>query len=250
MKSNKKTLFKAQKNRVRKYFLLFSIVFTVMLGKETQVAAQELQQVDDLSHVDFSNSMITTDCCPVVKQRIDSAINNAPIVFEGRMIKMIYGTANCYYLFEVEKVYRGGERLQAGTVEVIVKNPQWQSSAADVPMVFSPRWHIIFAKEVEGEGAFDANNPIKLELVNDKIYTASCFGECAERIYDNRGEQIGYKTPYYVGYRRLSYRTKQEVRDFISTYGLLPTDVPKADTLKILTTREIKELEQKNNNNH
>ena len=246
MKVRKKVLFKAQKNRVRKYFLLFSIVFTILLGNETQVVAQELQQADDLSHVDFSNSIITTDCCPVVKQRIDSAMNNAPFVFEGRMIKKENGSMNDYFLFEVEKVYRGGERLQAGTVEVIVKYPQWQSSAADVPMVFSPRWHIIFAKEVEGGGAFDANNPIKLELVNDKVYNASCFWECAEQIYDNRGEQIGYRTPYYAGYRHLSYRTKQEVRDFISAYGLLPTDVPKADTLKILTTREIKRLEQEN----
>jgi hypothetical protein len=185
---------------------------------------------------DFSNPVLTTDCCPKQKQRIDDVINTAPFVFEGRMIKeMSGGTYAWYYLFEIEKVYRGGERLQAGTVEIIVKLPMIIAEDKHWPVDFYHGWHILFAKEIEGTGAFDANNSIKLELLDDKYYTAS-------RFRPSRGKGVSL---YYTGFD-MNFREQEDVRDFIATYGLTPTDVPKVvDTLKTSSHREIKEAKEK-----
>ena len=233
-----KNVLKTHRTKISKHFIMFFMFLAIVLGKGTDVIAQERQQEDELSHVDFSNPVMTTDCCQLMKQRMDSIINNAPYVFEGRMIKKENGSCDDYYLFEVEKVYRGGERLQAGTVEVIARCPR---EPGDPPTAgFLPRWCILFAKEIEGgRGAFDANNSIKLELfyINDKYHTSG-FGETAERVYDDRGEFVRYKKTYYGSFAAL-FRTKEEVRDFIGTYGLFPMDIQKADKLKTFTWREI-----------
>ena len=237
MKANKKTLFKAQKNRVSKNLMIFLVLLSILLGNETQVVAQ-LQ-------VDFSNPRITTDCCPEFKQKLDSMINNAPFVFEGQMIKRFMGGNYVAYLFEIEKVYRGGKRLQAGTVEVIVKNPQWISNVSDYSVQFAEATYIVFAKEIESVGAFDANNSIKLELLDDKGYKASCFGGRSAfpmgvmPIEDSAHLRVSF----YRGFE-LNFKTKQEVLDFMGTFGLSSANVSKADTLKILSRREIEELEQ------
>jgi hypothetical protein len=230
MKVQKETLVKAQteRNRVKKHYVLLLIFFSALLGNGVQVVAQEPWKPD------FSNPVMTTDCCPVLKQKIDSAIYNAPIVFEGRMIKSVCGIANDYYLFEIEKVYRGGERLQAGTVEVIVKYPESVGSMYDHPAGFAPRDYILFAKEIEGGGTFDANNSIKLELVNDKAFTASCFSPA----------EVDGSICYHIG-DYVFFRTKQEVLDFMGSYGLSSArNMPKADTLKTLSRREIEEAKK------
>jgi len=241
----KREVRNAQKSRSRskvsKHFLMFFMFLSIVLGRGTQVMSQERQQVDDLSHVDFSNRVLTTDCCPIAKQRLDSIMNNAPIVFEGRVVNR--SGYSC--LFEIEKVYRGGERLQAGTVEVIVSS---------LIVSLSSGWHIIFAKAIEGgeSSAFDANNSVKLELfhLDDSFDCEGCvplvsyFAEVAERMYDNRGEVAGYRTPYYSSTLGFRSRTKQEVLNFIGGYGLRPTDVPKADTLKTLSWGEIEKAKE------
>ena len=205
---------------------IFAILLTAMFGIETQLVAQERQRLGG-GGPSFENPVITTDCCPWHRQILDSVMNNTPFVFEGRMIKSeFYGRLDDSYLFEIEKVYRGGERLQAGTVEIV-----------DRLVAFMPRlnfyrgWYIIFAKEIETQGAFDANNSVKLELFYiDDTESASYWGEERDDTYKGL-------------YSR--FRTKEEVRNLLATYGLTPTDVPKADTLKILSYREIKEAKEK-----
>ena len=102
---------------------------------------------------------------------------------------------------------------------------------------FSHRWHLLFAKEIDGYGAFDANNPIKLELFD-------IFGY-SENGYSIPGfAEVSGDISYYSGFGSLNFKTKEEMLNFLSTYGLSPTNAPKADTLKVLTKREIEEARQ------
>ena len=208
--------------------LLFLII---LFGKINPLAAQ----------ADFSNWIITTDCCPKEKNRIDSIINNAPFVFEGRMIKWSPGLYYDSYLFEIEKIYRGGEQLQAGTVEIISKLPNEPSDPS--PANFGYSRYIIFAKEINSItvrsyerideygrigninifnidtlGVFDANNSIKLEVFyNDYFSITSCIRELDD---------------YYRSEFALNFKTRKELLDFLSRYGLSPTDIPKLERLK------------------
>jgi len=198
------------------------------------------------------NAVLTTDCCPRQKQKVDSIINNAPFVFEGRVIKIMNGRFQLYYLFEIEKVYRGGERLQAGTVEIVSRGVEetWTP-----PVSLANRRYIIFAKEIESGGAFDANNPIKLDLFYSE------YSEQTSRDYNffnsmfveySNGEAVSREfSHYYTGFSSLfideyalRFGTKKALLDFFATYGLFPTDMPKADTLKNLSYREIEEARQ------
>jgi hypothetical protein len=188
-----------------------------------------------LTPVDLSNQILND---AKYKQRLDGVINNAPFVFEGRMIGRSFGHLDDSYLFEIEKVYRGGERLQAGTVEIVVIMPIEVLMNRSL-MGFSYDWHIIFAKEVVGygEGAFDANNTIKLELCNDNSDNPSCFQPEKNIISSNNRDT--YELSHYNGFY-LNYRTAEEVRDFLANYyNLLPTDMPKADTVKNRTYYDI-----------
>ena len=214
------------------------LTFLIVIGKETQLAAQ----VGGYPHIpNFSNHVITTDCCPDYKRKLDSIMIHAPFVFEGRMIKRVYGNFYDSYLFEIEKVYKGGERLQSGTVEIVAKIDPREPPLAG----FAYGWHIILAKETDVPGTFDANNSIKLELFhNDEFYTTSYFVE----ISDNKRYQreIGVENePYYTSKLSLNYKTKEEVRDFLASYGLSPTDIPKADTVKTLSEKDKKIAKEK-----
>jgi len=195
---------------VSKHLIVFVFFLAVMLGSGMKLIAQ----------VDFSNRVINSDCCPKEKRIAEDIMNNAPFVFEGRMIKQVYGSFNDYYLFEIEKVYRGGERLQAGTVEIIVRMPNVITDVSR-PVSFHTAWYIIFAKETD-VGTFEANNSIKLELYNDNAYTPSRFGVSRD---------------YYNGLF-LNFQTKDDVRNFLTTYNLFSTDMPKADTLMTLSARD------------
>jgi len=216
------------KNKVSKSFVVCVIFFATMLGNGIRLVAQEERQIVGGGHqVNYSNPVFTTDCCPELKNIVDSIMNNATFVFEGRMIKEILYADDHYrydsYLFEIEKVYRGGERLQAGTVELIVDKAKTPLTASHVR--FYSSWYIIFAKETDDPSFVEANNPIKLELFyNDKYDRYSCFVE-------RRG---GYTSDLGI-----NFQTKGEVQNFLSTYNLRPTDIPQADTLKTLSKREI-----------
>ena len=50
-----------------------------VLGLETKGVAQEY----DPNYVDYSNSGITTDCCPQYKQKLANIFNGATFIFEG-----------------------------------------------------------------------------------------------------------------------------------------------------------------------
>jgi len=204
--------------RASKRLAMFLVFLAAMLGGRMELVAQNRISIvyDNYSYApdeerarkpDFSNPVMTTDCCPKVKNKVDSIMNNAPFVFEGRMIK--WDTGSTSYLFEIEKVYRGGKQLQVGTVEVIAKLKR------ETFRSFSYGWHIIFAKEINDTGSFDANNSIKLELYNNDVYDPSCFG-----VQGN----------YYRGFG-LNFESKESMRDFLASYNLLPADIPKADII-------------------
>jgi hypothetical protein len=244
------------------------LVFLFIFGsKETKLAAQERRNVHG-ELVDFSNRAITTDCCLWNKRRIDSIMNNAPIIFEGRMIKGEGGLFYNSYLFEIGKVYRGGERLKSGSIEIISSYSDGISPIALTPASFTSGWHIIFAKEINSItvhtcdrsgsnvnvfnidtlGVFDANNSIKLELfyVEQSYSTggqhaipSSYFAEIPEVTLSNETLIIG-GISHYSGFS-LNFITQKAVRDFLAIYGLSPISVPKADTVKSLCFREIKE---------
>ena len=216
-----KVLLKARIG-VSKHLVVFLNFLTAICGIHTQVIAQ-VSKKKIPERPDFTNQAITTDCCPMRKGIVDSVINNAPFVFEGRMIK--YDPSSLSHLFEIEKVYRGGERLQAGTVEVVVK----MSHPIEPLTRFFNGWHIIFAKEINDLGSFEANNAIKLELYNDYAEDPSLLQEWAG---------------YYSGL--LDFQTKEGARDFLFTYyNLSPTDIPKADTLMTLSGSDIREAKKK-----
>ena len=214
------------------------VFLAIVLGKESQISAQ-----------DFSNPVITTDCCPDLKKIVDSVIKHAPFVFEGRMIKKTSGKRNMYYLFEIEKVYRGKKQLQAGTVEIIEK---WSIFAEEdkidvVDSVYGNPWCIVFAKETDIPGAFDANNSIKLELFytgKNTFSTSSLFREITPKRCCN-GKVVTDPAYYSSKCLSLNFKTQKEVRDFLRTYKLCPKDISKkADILK---TQTYKEIEKANN---
>jgi hypothetical protein len=224
-------------------FLSFCIFLAIFLSSNNSLFGQEPQPIAPPLSPDFSNRVITTDCCPKYKKTLDSIMNNAPFVLEGRVIKQIYGNLYNSYLFEIEKVYRGGERLQAGTVELVAKIPRNSMEEPPLP-VFSPRWYTLFAKEIDESGVFDANNSIKLEIFNnDEFGNISVFGEALENIY-SKGEVLERRLSHYAGLA-LSFKTKTEVRDFLANYGLYPQDVSKTDTLKVLTIKDIEKIKEK-----
>lgn len=226
--------------------LLFFALITVFTGKENLLFAQ--------IRPNFSNPIISTDNYPRHKQKLDSIMNNAPFVFEGRMIKggVTYGYKDkdgyfySCYLFEIEKVYRGGERLHGGTVEVVSRIPNYMGEPSFVG--FSDAvWYILFAKEVNTAGIFDANNDIKLEIYyNDTYYNdshhgdISYFSELFKHEYDDRGNMISQKVTSYGGLS-LKFNTQKELRVFLETYSLYPTDIPKADIIKKSTYKEAEE---------
>ena len=217
-------LKQARRVNVSKRLAVFIIFLTALCGTHMQVAAQ----VDGIPYIpDFSNPVIHTDCCPEFKEAVDNIMNNAPFVFEGRMIKIKTGAEYRSYLFEIEKVYRGGERLQAGTIELVGTLP------TDVS--FGEGWYLIFAKESARPSSFEANNPLKLEIFyHHKFYYH----------YTNTNSYFTEIDDYYTSGMFLRYHTKEEVRDFLATYNLFPTDIPKADTLKTLSEKD-KELARK-----
>ena len=230
MKVFRRPRVQTHKTKVSKHFLMFFMFLALLLGKEMQLVAQDLLYPP--RKPDFSNPIITSNCCPKYKNTVDNIINNAPFVLEGHIIKETYGIDYNYYLFEIEKVYRGCERLQSGTIEILTRHPDTPEEPPAV--TFLHRWHVIFAKEIEGGGAFDANNSIKLELFyNDRFYNPSFFGEIE---YEGK--------PIYHGLE-LVFKTKNDVYDFLTTYKLSSTDVSKADTLKTLSKREIEKLKEK-----
>ena len=110
------------------FFRVVVVMFlTAMFGTETKLAAQQSKQPD------WANMLFHKD----------SVLTNAPFVFEGRMIGgTSHGPFNVgrSYLFEIEKVYRGGERLQAGTVEVIVR---LNENGLGLTHLFS-KWYLTF----------------------------------------------------------------------------------------------------------
>ena len=227
------------------YKILLCFIFLVaLMCKENKMVAQPIDEEDK-----FKNRIITTDNFPKEKKVIDSIMNHAPYIFEGRMIGGGIGyrykqdSLNEYscYLFEIEKVYRGGERLKEGTVEIVTRKfRDW----GDPPNVgFANTSYFIFAQEVNVAGLFEANNDIKLALfyatiqVSGRERITSCFQEMA--------------TPYPIHYASnfgLSFKTKEDVRDFLATYSLLPIDRPKADTLMTFTKQRADDIRKAEEN--
>ena len=80
--------------------------------------------------------------------------------------------------------------------------------------------------------AFDANNPVKLELFYHYFRVTSYFEKVP-------GWQVSIEEDYYSGFG-LNFNTKEDMRKFLSSYGLSPTDIPKADTLNNLSKIQIK----------
>ena len=236
---------------------------TAMLGVEMQLVAQVYSHFGDPppTKVNFSNPIMTTDCCPEYKGKIEEIINNAPFVFEGRFVKeglsskrsmhlekgdstnpaySLYNGHVLYrsYLFEIEKVYRGGERLKAGTIEVIVTRSRFYD-----PITLYQGWYLLFAKEIDILGAFDVNNTVKLELYSDKYLLSSLFGDVYDIKIANQ-EVVAREFSHYMGFSSLNFRTKEDIRNFLVPYGLISTDMPKADTLKTLSREEIEEAKE------
>ena len=85
-----------------------------------------------------------------------------------------------------------------------------------------------------------------MELFTDEFdMQTSYFGEVLNNKYAN-GDVIARELSHYEGFESIRFKTKEEVRNFLATYGnLFPTDVPKADTLKTLSHREIKEAKER-----
>ena len=259
-----------------KKFYQFTVLFiflSIMFGRETQLTAQVGRMINGPRPADFSNTVLTHDCCPEVRKKLDSIINNAPFVFEGRVIGGEIGGPHGSYLFEIEKVYRGGERLQAGTVEIIQRFVSYNSPF----IALYNSWYILFAKEIDSSDIhfpydfdkkdefiklmkdnfikFDANNAIKLDLFHKEEYSisgrgiriASYFTEDKDIIIDDKGELVGRKEESYYrsGFGNLNFKSKEEVRDFLAGYGLFPQEMPKADTLKTMSRRESEKARKK-----
>jgi len=175
-----------------KLSILFLFLF-LMIGKETVLATDPAKPYID----------------------IDSVMNNAPFVFEGQMIKKAFGKrGNNSYLFEIEKVYRGGERLQSGTVELIVKFPE---NSVGANTSFGYGWHIILAKEIDMPGIIEANNSIKLELYIDVRDRVSYLGWCGNT-------NCYYNYDFWI-------LSPKDFQDFLATYNLYPTDIQKTNII-------------------
>ena len=218
--------------------LVCFILLLALMGKENKVAAQTDEEWFEWQ---FTNPVATTDCCPRQKKIIDSIMNYSPFVFEGRMIRDGgYKQGYFYYLFEIEKVYRGGEQLKEGTVEIVSRMPR---SSNDPPSVgFGHALYFIFAKEINVSGMFEANNSVKLEV----FYNTDNYG--SKHVTSRFYETVSPNPLYYGSSLGLNFKTKENLRDFFATYGLIPADVSKADTLMIFTKQEAEDIRKAEEN--
>ena len=239
----RRMLLKTQRveNKVKKHFVLLLILVAVFLGWGMQGIAQPVEP-------DYSKKVLNSEHW--TKQKLENMLNTAPFVFEGRVIGYVPAShTRLSYLFEIEKVYRGEERLQAGTVEIIIgraRGEELEIMDENNPLMhLSAGWHLVFAQEIDISGSFEANNPIKLELCFENFEVPSCFSEEKEIKYISHGVDpmetglFFYRGPY------IDFRTKEEVREFISVYNLYPTDMHRADTLKTLTWKDIEKTKEK-----
>ena len=244
------------------------IFLFLIFGKETQLKAQGGRPINGHRSTDFSNQVITTDCCPEARKILDSIMTNAPFVVEGRVLRWLPGLFYTSYLFEIEKVYKGGDRLQAGTIEIV------QKKLYGPPLIslVENRWYILFAKEIDTShihfeydhpmkdeytkimknevAKIDANNGIKLDFFYKgwglEHSHASYFTEGIQPIINDRGELVGHGDSFYgFNFIHLNFKTKEELHDFLATYNLFPEDMPKADTLKTMSREEVEEARER-----
>ena len=182
---------------------------------------------------DFSNPILN-ECCSDARIHMDSIINNAPFIFEGKLIESDNQSykANeetCFrsYLFEVEKVYRGGTRIKEGTVEVIVtRSINSAYSYSQVGFGFDT-WHILLCKETKISGIYNASNELKFELFYNEDRYFSCIREC-KRI---KNGELKDRNPYYTGLS-VQFETRYGVRKFFKKYGLTPEKPQPSPKLK------------------
>ena len=140
-----------------KYSILLVFVFFLFQGN---LSAQR--------EINFDNPILNPSTPYLVKEKeiLDNFLNNAPYVFEGRVIRGAWGNPDedglgtASYLFEVEKVYRGGERIKAGTVEIISR----ENLKEPVISYAENKWYLLFCKESSIPGVFDANSDVTIEL--------------------------------------------------------------------------------------
>jgi len=215
-----------------------AIVFTAIYGTVKQAVAQQPGIKNPGARSDFSNQILTN---PLYKEKLDSIINNAPYVFEGRLIKKSTNTRSYLScLFEINKVYKGEEVLQAGRiVKMFIKGVP--NGVQDYPYFFG-NWHIIFAKNMDtssylkakrSDGFFEfikdneANSLVELELF--------CFDELAISFIGETGyvrlgghpefELIPEPDPPYYYSGLLTFKTKEEVWNFLSNYKLFSENI-------------------------
>lgn len=213
-------------NKITK-LIAFAIVFSAMYGAMKQTVAQQPR-----IRSDFSNQILTK---PLYKEKLDSIINNAPYVFEGRLIKRASNTrAYLSCLFEINKVYKGEEELQAGRiVKMFIKGVP--NGVQDYPYFFG-NWHIIFAKKMDTTSYLKAkHNDGFVEFIDDSEANSLvelelfCFDELAISFIGETGYIIleGYPEPnplyYYSGL--LTFKTKKDVWLFLSNYKLFSEDI-------------------------
>lgn len=195
---------------------------------------------------DFSNPLLKNDCCPEAKERLDSVMNNAPYVFEGRMVETDYldkisenGDDYRSFLFEIDKVYKGGERLKGGTVEVITKERCLSCGRTGFA---KSSWYILLCKESAFDGSKkNASNKIKLELFYDiPVFTSRFKGGIPHKV--KKDGTFKKWNPYYSG-PGLKFRSKRSVRKFFYKYGMKPKKPfpkPQIKTYQKTTTKPSK----------
>ncbi len=190
------------------------IIIVALLSQVNKTNAQQ----------DFSNPILK-GCCPEAKARLDSIVNNAPYVFEARVINADYkgyqtqaGDAYLSFVFEIDKVYRGSEILKGGTVEVITKPKDLYGITGFGKEI----WYLLLCKksDILGTGK-DPNNKITLELFYDIPNRYSSYFRGGLYSHVKPDGTFRKLNPWYSGLA-LDFKTKYTVKRFLDGYGLKP----------------------------
>jgi len=204
------------------------LILTIIACLATVLHAQE----------DFNPESERFNSFRINQNERDSILKNAPIVLEGEFIDSKRGltTSGVYhssYLFKVKKVYKGGESVGIGTIEIVTINQDSKYTGLSHMTGFSEgERYFLFCKQSEVEGYFQSkvDNKAVLELYLDK-YTGSYDNSLFYRNFDNRNKLINKNTflrfldKKTVG-MGIKFETLHGLKSYLKKYGLKPQKTP------------------------
>jgi hypothetical protein len=186
----------------------------------------------------FDNPILKMPSSNPYRAVLDSILNQAPYVFEGRVVRGASGNfdevgfGTYSFLFEVEKVYRGGEHVKAGTVEIVTRR-NFDPSVR----FYEGQWYLLFCKESDVEGVFDANNELTFEL----FYNVFSGNESRHSSYFGGGREGDiYRFTHF-----LDFQTKEKLMTFLENYRLYPQTPEPVQEIKTYTKKEQEEIKTK-----